>query len=82
MDYHLTEHARDALQKRGIQLQWVERTLSDPEWTENDIIDTELEHRLQRIKEFGNRVLRVIVNTHVVPPRVVTAYFDRRRSKR
>lgn len=53
-----------------------------PEWTEKDMIDAELEHRLARIEEFGGRVLRVIVNTHAAPTRVVTAYFDRRRSDR
>ncbi len=82
MDYHLTEHARDALERRRIQVAWLERTVSEPEWTEPDKIDTNLEHRLARIQEFGGRVLRVIVNTHAEPPRVVTAYFDRRRSGR
>ncbi|HPC95264.1 MAG TPA: DUF4258 domain-containing protein [Sedimentisphaerales bacterium] len=82
MDYHLTEHARDAVEKRGIRLAWLEKTLAAPEWTEKDVIDNELEHRLARIAEFGGRVLRVIVNTHAAPPRVVTAYFDRRRSGR
>jgi len=45
-------------------------------------LNTELEHRLAAIPEFGNRVLRVIVNTSAIPPRVITAYFDRRRTKR
>jgi hypothetical protein len=80
MDYHLTEHARDALEKRQIRLEWLEKTLSTPEWTEKDLVDDELEHRLRQIEEFGGRVLRVIVNAHAAPPRVVTAYFDRRRS--
>ena len=82
MDYRLTEHARDALEKRQIQLEWLEKTLSTPEWTEKDMVDDELEHRLARIEEFGGRVLRVIVNAYAVPPRIVTAYFDRRRSDR
>jgi uncharacterized DUF497 family protein len=82
MDYELTEHARDALEKRGIPLEWVERTLAAPEWVEKDGIDETLEHRLSRIQGFGGRVLRVIVNAHEAPPRVVTAYFDRRRSNR
>jgi len=82
MDYHLTEHARDALAQRRIQVAWLEKALSAPEWTEKDTIDAHLEHRLARIEAFGGRVLRVIVNTHTEPPRVVTAYFDRRRSGR
>jgi uncharacterized DUF497 family protein len=82
MEYKLTEHARDALEKRGIALEWVERTLAAPEWVEKDAIDETLEHRLARIQGFGDRVLQVILNTHEAPPRVVTAYFDRRRSNR
>jgi hypothetical protein len=82
MEYRLTGHARDALEKRQIQLEWLEKTLAAPEWTEKDMIDVELEHRLARIEEFGGRVLRVVVNAHAAPPRVVTAYFDRRRSDR
>jgi hypothetical protein len=80
MDYVLTEHAQDALQKRQIALAWMERALSTPEVTEADRADPDLEHRLARIPEFGNRVLRVIVNGKKTPPIVVTAFFDRRRT--
>lgn len=80
MNYHLTEHARDALKKRKIPLEWLERVLDAPEWTEKDTIDEDLEHRLARIPEFGDRVLRVIANIEVVPPRIVTCHFDRRRT--
>ncbi|ABQ90839.1 hypothetical protein RoseRS_2462 [Roseiflexus sp. RS-1] len=61
MDYVLTEHARDALKKRHIQIAWMERALTRPEVTETDPVDADLEHRLARIPEFGHRVLRVIV---------------------
>ncbi len=80
MDYVLTEHARDALEKRQIQIAWVEQALTAPEVTEADPMDADLHHRLARIPEFGNRVLRVIVNGKKTPPHVVTAFFDRRRT--
>ena len=80
MDYVLTEHARDALQKRQIQIAWLERAFSTPEITEADPVDSDLEHRLARIPEFANRVLRVIVNGKRTPPHVVTVFFDRRRT--
>lgn len=80
MDYVLTEHARDAIQKRQIQLAWLEQALVAPEMTEADPVDADLEHRLARIPEFGHRVLRVIVNTRKAPPHVVTVFFDRRRT--
>ena len=56
----------------------MERVVGEPEWTEKDSVDEDLEHRLGRIAERDNRVLRVIVNVKVSPPRVVTVYFDRR----
>ncbi len=80
MEYILTEHAREALEKRQILLAWMERALTTPEVTEADPVDPQLEHRLARIPEFGNRVLRVIVNAERNPPHVVTAFFDRRRT--
>jgi len=80
MNYHLTEHARDALEKRRIPPEWMERALDAPEWTQKDPIDEGLEHRLVRIPEFGDRVLRVIANIKAAPPRIVTVYFDRRRT--
>jgi len=80
MDYALTEHARDALKKRQIKVDWMEQVLTAPEVIETDPVDPDLEHRLARIAEFGNRVLRVIVNAKKRPPHVVTAFFDRRRT--
>ena len=80
MDYVLTEHARDALEKRQILLPWMELAFSTPEVTEADPVDADLEHRLARIPEFGNRVLRGIVNGKRTPPPVVTVFFDRRRT--
>ena len=79
MEYSLTQHAQDVLEKRRISHQWVERVISKPEWTEPDSIDGNLEHRLAAIPEFQDRILRVIVNTKTDPLRVITAYFDRRR---
>jgi hypothetical protein len=80
MAYDLTEHARDALETRKIELAWVERAFDTPEATEPDPMDPDLEHRLSRIPEWGDRVLRVIVNGKTTPPRIVTAFFDRRRT--
>jgi Domain of unknown function (DUF4258) len=80
MSYVLTEHARDALEKRQIAVAWVECVFDAPEATEADPVDPDLEHRLARIPEYGNRVLRVIVNGKTTPPRIVTAFFDRRRT--
>jgi len=76
----LSEHAREALAKRRIEIAWVERVLRAPEAIEPDAVDPELEHRIARIPEFGGRALRVIVKSSITPPLVVTAFFDRRRN--
>jgi len=63
-------------------MEWLERALERPDWTENDPYEPTFEHRLARIKEFGGRVLRVVINPTVKPLLVITLYFDRRNKKR
>lgn len=78
MKFELTKHAKSALAEREIPIEWVERTLSVPELRRPDPDDVEVERRFRRIPEFGNRVLRVAVNTKVEPNRVVSVFFDRK----
>jgi uncharacterized DUF497 family protein len=80
MFFQLTQHARDAMQRRGIPLEWVEVTLRSPDWVEVDRLDSTLEHRLAVIPAAEGRVLRVVVNVDTQPVRVVTAFLDRRRT--
>lgn len=77
MNYKLTEHARDALAKRGIRVDWLELAMTSPQRIEPNANDASLQHRMASITDHGDRVLRVIVNVRDVPERVVTAYFDR-----
>jgi hypothetical protein len=76
-DHEYTEHARRVLEERGIDASWLERTLAAPEWTQPDPLDATVERYYRRIPEYGNRVLRVAVNTTVDPWRVVSVFFDR-----
>ena len=69
-----------ARMERRTALAWVERPFVAPEATEADPVDPDLEHRLVRIPEWRNRVLRVIVNGKTTPPRIVTVFFDRMRT--
>lgn len=71
-----THHFKDMLAERGIEREWVDRTVLDPERTEDH--DDGTRHSIRRIPEFENRWLRVIVNVEVKPERFVTAFFDRR----
>ncbi len=77
MNYEITKHARDALEERGILTGWMERALDEPALTRPSGRDTSLESRFLKIPEFGDRVLRVVVNKQAVPVRVVSVYFDR-----
>jgi hypothetical protein len=77
MKFELTKHAKKVLAEREIPLEWMERTLVEPELRQPDPDDVAVERRFRRIPEFGNRVLRVAVNTAVEPNRVVSVFFDR-----
>ncbi len=78
MNYELTRHAQKVLQEREIEIEWLERVLMNPASTMPDPMDADMEHRIGKIVEYGDRVLRVVVNTKVEPFRVVTVYFDRK----
>ncbi len=77
MNYELTKHAQKALEERGIQIEWLERTLSAPECVLPDPADATVQRYFRHIPEFDGRVLRVAVNTRVEPKRVVSVFFDR-----
>jgi hypothetical protein len=75
--FSFTKHAADVVAEREISLAWVARAINRPDLVETDRHDAHLEHRLRRIRERQNRVLRVILNIKARPWRVVTVYFDR-----
>ena len=75
VDY--TQHAVARMAKRQLQPAWVERVVAGPDLVEDDDVDSELEHRLGKVPELANRVLRVIL-TKSDPMRVVTVHLDRR----
>jgi len=77
MGYILTRHAADVVEARNIKQQWLDRVIEAPEKVESEMEDGDLEHRLGRIAENGNRVLRAVLNIRSKPEQVVTAYFDR-----
>jgi len=64
--------------ERGILRIWVDLTVDMAEQVESHSDGTI--HYLRRIEDFGNRWLRVVVNPLANPSRVVTLFFDRRRS--
>ncbi|MFO7970754.1 MAG: DUF4258 domain-containing protein [Desulfobacterales bacterium] len=78
INFKLTRHAEDAMVKRKIKKEWPGRVLAFPQRIEPDATDPMLEHRLAEISECENRVLRVIINPHTNPIRVITFFFDRK----
>ena len=72
-----TKHALQAMTERKIPVAWVEWVVAKPTLRESDSNDPEVERFFRRIPEQGDRILRVAVNTHVAPWRVVSVFFDR-----
>ncbi|MGQ0509496.1 MAG: DUF4258 domain-containing protein [Betaproteobacteria bacterium] len=77
--FELTAHAVTVVARRGIRAEWLRLALQNPDRTEPDRSDAALTHALARIVDRDDRVLRVVYNASVLPPRIVTAYFDRRQ---
>ena len=61
----------------NIQLDWIEQAIATPHRVEKDAINPKLTHYLFKVAEFGNRVLRVLVNHTVEPMRIISVFFDR-----
>lgn len=76
--FQLSNHAAKRIAQRNIRLDWIDLAMRSPDRVEPDSLDSALLHKLKRIEEMDGRVLRVVYNVSVVPPRVVSAYFDRK----
>ena len=80
--YDLSRHAKDVISARQIRLDWLEQVLDSRDLVEADRDDPELVHPIGRIKEHGNRPLRVVFNKSMGSVRIVTVYFDRKMKGR
>ena len=81
MQFELTKHAEYVIERWRISLRAIRRVLQNPLAIEQDRVDLDLEHRLGRASEYGNRVLRVVIDAKVEPIRVVAVFWDRRARK-
>jgi hypothetical protein len=80
LDFTLSQHADDELQKAGrsqIKLEWIQRALNNPDYSDRDD-RTKTIRVWKRIPEYENRALRVVYNPDTEPIIVVTVFFDRR----
>jgi hypothetical protein len=72
-----TQHARDAMDERKIDLAWIERAVRMPEWTIVDSRRPGVERRFRAIPEYGDRVLRAACYETEHEIRILTVFFDR-----
>lgn len=78
MKYHLSKHAQEVMEKRGVQLVWIETTLLHPTLVAS-MSDNEV-HYYSLIRENENRCLKVVCNP--LKELIVTVYFDRNMRKK
>ena len=76
--YILTKHAQFQIQERKLKTTWIQETITNPDQIIPLADDHGNTHYLKKIEEFGNRCLRIVVNSTVEPNRIVTLFFDRR----
>jgi hypothetical protein len=78
VEYVLSHHAADMLQRRGIRREWLEAAMASPQRVERDAADPSIVHHLRTVEACEGRVLRVLYNEAVSPVRIVSVYLDRR----
>jgi len=76
------DHALVAMAERRIRREWVERALSEPEFTRPDPIHSKRRANYCRIEEFDGRRLRVVYEEVGGKDLGITVFFDRKAEKR
>ena len=80
MDIEWTRHAREMLEERSIEEEWVLRAIRNPDRTE--MREDGNKSYVKAIAEFGDRYLRVVVKEDISPNRVITVFFDKRLGRK
>jgi hypothetical protein len=80
--FQLSKHAQDMVDERKIPLGWIERVLENPTFEEPDVEHPGATRAYAPIREFGDRMLRVVYYDTGSVVRVVTLFFDRRATRR
>jgi hypothetical protein len=63
--------------ERLVPIEWIERTVSEPDWTKPCPRDAALTRSYRRIAEAGGRVLRGVHRLQGADMLIVTAFLDR-----
>ena len=73
----LSKHAEEAVEKRNLALEWIERTISAADFSRVDPNDPTATRSFETIAEAGGRILRVVHRPDGNDILVVTVHFDR-----
>jgi hypothetical protein len=73
----LTKYAEESVEKRNIALDWINRAIAAPDYSEADPNDPTLTRSFKAIDEAARRILRVVHRPQGDDILVVTAHFDR-----
>ena len=73
-DYHLTEHAKYQMKRRGINKSEIEHVLSNPDQISIIMGDRAVYQSRVEIDDDQTYLIRVFVDVHLNPPEVVTCY--------
>lgn len=76
--YRLTVHAKDRIAQRRIVLEWISRTLQNPQKLEPNPLKTNLTQVYREIPEYNNNVLKVVDDSNEIPWLIITVHFERK----
>jgi hypothetical protein len=77
MAIRLTRHASEAMEARGIILEWIEAALALPDWTAPDPSQPACARAYKAIPAFGGRILRGVLRPDGADIVVITVHPDR-----
>jgi hypothetical protein len=77
----LTRNAEAMLAERGIEWEWVERTIHRPDEVRIDPTRENILRAFRSIPERDGRVLRVVYSQGETEIRIITAFFDRAKTR-
>ena len=63
--------------EREVNQIWIEKTVSEPQWSRPDPRRPNVERRFRAIPEFGSRILRVVCLETAEEIWILTVFFDR-----
>ncbi|MCZ8181131.1 MAG: DUF4258 domain-containing protein [Rhizobium sp.] len=74
---HFTAHAKTVILERQLELDWIERIVHNPDWSESDPSGPPMERRFGRVPERQDRIVRVICLETETEIRIISAFLDR-----